>query len=129
MAENKMIKIMNAIMFPLLRSRLHFLASHGLMLITVTGRKTGKLYTTPVAYRREGERLVFFSGRGLAWIKNLQGGAPVRLVLKGKEVPAFAKPCPGDPDHQRLLQLMYPNMAAEKAAELVLVEVILSEPA
>jgi hypothetical protein len=33
-----------------LRSPLHGLLSNGMMLLTVTGRKTGKKYTTPVGY-------------------------------------------------------------------------------
>ena len=36
----------------LLRSPFHGMLSNGMMLITVSGRKTGKKYTTPVDYTR-----------------------------------------------------------------------------
>ncbi len=122
MAENPTMKVANKIFIPLLRSPLHFLVSHGLMLITVTGRKTGKQYTTAVAYVRDGPRVVFFSGRDLLWIKNLAGGAPVRLRLRGKDLPATAHPCPAaDPDFARLFKKLYPYLPLEKAEGMVMV--------
>jgi len=39
----------------LLQSPLHGLVSQGMLLITVTGRKSGKTYTTPVEYRQENQ--------------------------------------------------------------------------
>jgi len=123
MANNPQ-KFLNRVFKPLLCSRLHFLVSHGLMLITVTGRKTGKSYTTPVAYHQEGSLVTFFSGGHLAWVKNVQGGAPVTLRLRGKEVSGLARPCPEDQDtRQRLLKKMYPGMSAEKTAELLMIQV------
>jgi deazaflavin-dependent oxidoreductase (nitroreductase family) len=125
MAANPTMKVANKIFMPLLRSPLHFLVSHGLMLITVTGRKTGRQYTTAVAYVRDGKRVVFFSGRHLLWIKNLEGGAPVRLLLRGKDVPATARLCPADdPDFPRLFKKLYPYISLEKSAAMVMVEVI-----
>ena len=42
----------NDFMAWVLRSPFHGMLSNGMMLITVTGRKTGKAYTTPVGYYR-----------------------------------------------------------------------------
>lgn len=76
----------------LLRSPLHGLLSNGMMLITVTGRKTGKKYTTPVGYYCEGDLLWILTSRDRAWWRNLRGGAEVELLLKRKPVSAFAEP-------------------------------------
>lgn len=118
-----MLDIGNAVLKPLLRSPLHFVASHGLMLITVTGRKTGRLYTTPVAYGRQGDSIYFFSGKDRKWIRNLAGGAPVTLRLRGKDVPARAELCPEDETSRELLKAMYPRMSADKAADMLMIRV------
>ena len=47
----------------LLRSPLHGLLSGNTLLITVTGRKTGRPITTPVNYVRDGDRLWVISNR------------------------------------------------------------------
>ena len=75
-----------------LRSPFHGMLSAGMMLITITGRKTGRKYTTPVGYYREGEYLWVITSRDRTWWKNLQGGAEVGLLLKRKPVTACAEP-------------------------------------
>lgn len=75
----------------LLRSPLHRLLSRKLLLISFTGRKSGRRFTTPVTYlRSEDGRLAFFSNGG--WWKNLAGGAPVTLRIQGREQAALAEP-------------------------------------
>ncbi|HMD52768.1 MAG TPA: nitroreductase/quinone reductase family protein [Solirubrobacteraceae bacterium] len=77
----------NQVVILLLRSRLHGLLSGRLLLITVTGRRTGRQHTLPVAYERDGERLripVMWPERKLWW-RNLNDGAPVRLRLGGED--------------------------------------------
>ncbi len=128
MTANPMMKVANLIFPPLLRSPLHFLASHGLMLISVTGRKTGKIYTTPVAYVSEGKAVFFFSGRHLIWTKNLSGGAPVWLTLRSQEVQGNAVPLDDMPEtRQRLLKRMYPYLSTEKLDGLGLFKVSLMD--
>lgn len=73
----------NSIMAAVLRSPLHGMLSKNMMLITVTGKKTGRQYTTPVSYSQQGEVLWVISNRERTWWRNLSGGAPVRLVFKG----------------------------------------------
>jgi deazaflavin-dependent oxidoreductase (nitroreductase family) len=75
-----------------LRSPFHGMLSNGMMLITVTGRKTGKKYTTPVGYYREGDTLLVMTSRDRTWWRNLKGGAEVGLLLKHVSVTAFAEP-------------------------------------
>jgi hypothetical protein len=73
----------NRLMSGVLRSPLHGIASRSVMLITFTGRKSGKTYTTPISYLREGDMVTAFSHA--RWTKNLAGGAPVTLHIKNKE--------------------------------------------
>jgi len=82
----------NDFMAWVLRSPFHGMLSNGMMLITVTGRKTGRKYTTPVGYYREGDYLLVITSRDRTWWKNLRGGAQVSLLLKRKSVTAFADP-------------------------------------
>lgn len=69
-----------------LRSPLHGMLSGGVVLITVTGRKSGKKYTTPVNYLRQGDVLRIVSLRNRTWWRNLRGGSRATLRLKGKDV-------------------------------------------
>lgn len=82
----------NDFMSWVLRSPLHGMLSNGIMLLTVTGCKTGKKYTTPVGYYEEGGYLWVITSRDRTWWKNLRGGAEVDLLLKRKPVKAIAEP-------------------------------------
>lgn len=75
----------------LLRSPLHGLMSGSTLLITVKGRKTGRWITLPVNYICEGNSLWVVTKRDRTWWRNLLGGAPVKVCLKGKNLDAFAE--------------------------------------
>ena len=81
----------NDFMSWVLRSPFHGMLSDGMMIITVTGRKTGKKFTFPVGYYRENGDLWVITSRDRTWWKNLQGGANVDLLLKRKPVTAIAE--------------------------------------
>jgi hypothetical protein len=83
------LKLINPIVKTILRSPLHHLLSRHFMLITFTGRKTGKRYTTPTASLRDQEMI--YLATGTRWWKNLQGGAPVSLVVAGKRLQGDAE--------------------------------------
>jgi deazaflavin-dependent oxidoreductase (nitroreductase family) len=72
-----------------LRSPLHRLLSKNLMLLTVKGRKTGRVYTVPVG-RHEAPDGTFVLSAGGSWRHNLRGGADVQLRLDGRERAAHA---------------------------------------
>lgn len=82
----------NDFMAWVLRSPFHGILSNGMMLITVTGCKTGKKYTTPVGFYEEDGSLWVLTSRDRTWWKNLKGGANVSLLLRRKSVQAFAEP-------------------------------------
>jgi deazaflavin-dependent oxidoreductase (nitroreductase family) len=61
------------------------------MLITVTGRKTGKKYTTPVGYFRENGDLWIMTSRDRTWWRNVRGGAQVSMRMHGRESKGYAE--------------------------------------
>jgi deazaflavin-dependent oxidoreductase (nitroreductase family) len=81
----------NDFMAWVLRSPFHGMLSNGMMLITVTGRKTGKTYTTPVGFYEDDGYLWILTSRDRTWWRNVQGGADVKLLLKRKSVNGFAE--------------------------------------
>jgi hypothetical protein len=77
--------IINPIMRLLLRSPAHVLLSNSLMLITFTGRKSGKQFTTPVRYIQTGKMVRCFTAAENQWWRNLRSGARVSLLIKGQK--------------------------------------------
>ncbi len=73
----------NRLVTGLLRSPVHALLSHTTLLLTFTGRKSGRRYTIPVRYLREGETV--FTLTDSPWWRNLRGGAPVDLYIAGQK--------------------------------------------
>ena len=85
------------------------------MLITVTGRKTGKRYSTPVNYYREGDLLWVISNRDRTWWRNVKNGADVWLLLNGKNVNAFAQAELNETDvEKRLIEYIHQIPMAAK---------------
>ena len=76
----------NPMMVWLLKSPLHGMISRGVMLVSVTGRKSGKMISTPTNYLRDGTTLWVISWRDRKWWRNLRGGAKVRVLLAGRSV-------------------------------------------
>ena len=83
-----LFKLLNPLIRALLRSPVHHLVSARLLLLTVTGRRTGKRYTIPLGYAQVGRTL--YSGTEGRWATNLRSGAPVTVTLKGDRLPASA---------------------------------------
>jgi deazaflavin-dependent oxidoreductase (nitroreductase family) len=73
-------------MIRLLRSPFHGMMSRGMMLVSLTGCKSGRTITTPTNYLRDGNALWVVSWRDRKWWRNLRGGAQVRVLLAGKSV-------------------------------------------
>ena len=86
-----MIRVGNRLLSSLLSSpRTAARVGQALLLLHVTGRRTGRVYSTPVSYHREadGRLLVVTSSR---WRVNLRGGpTPVEVTLLGSRMPAVA---------------------------------------
>lgn len=113
------VRLQNPMMTWLLKSPLHFFVSKYYMLITFTGRKSGKMYTTPVQYKRSGDTIYVISNRGYIWWKNLQGGAEVTLRIQGKEVQGTADVSLKDHDIREAIDLIYSSMKPEQKDKFV----------
>jgi hypothetical protein len=79
---------LNTIMRFILRSPLHGLVSDKIMLISFVGRKSGRLFTTPVSYMQNGDVVMLFTHAD--WWRNLVGGSVVTLQIRGKRLHAKA---------------------------------------
>ncbi len=74
----------NPMVIWLLRSPLHGMVSKSVMLVSVTGRKSGKTISAPTNYLQEGDSLWVISWRERRWWRNLRGGGMVKVLLAGK---------------------------------------------
>ena len=93
--------IINPVMKFFLRSPLHFLWSKSLMLITFTGRKSGRQFTTPVRYVQYDDAVRCFTGRETQWWRNLRGGAEVVLRIRGEDARYSARAIDDDAEEIR----------------------------
>ncbi len=99
----------------------------GLALITVTGRRTGRRYTTPVqAVTRDGH-VFLVSRQGRTWWRNLRGGGPVALRIGGRARTGRGSVVTGLDDIRRA-QAVFDGSSLAGAArrpDAVIVEVVL----
>jgi len=71
-----------------------------LLLITTRGRKTGREYTTPATYTRDGDRLLVYASQGGApdhpdWYLNLVANPEVVVEVGTERYDALATPLEG----------------------------------
>ena len=71
------------------------------MLINFTGRKTQRVYTTPVRYLQSGDAVWAFTSAENKWWRNLKGGATVSLRIQGKDGSYRAEAVVDAPDQVR----------------------------
>ncbi len=83
--------LVNPIMRTILRSPARGKMAGMLMLLTFKGRKSGKLYTTPIGYKRTGKDMIEVFTDSPWWV-NLKGGAPVMMLINGKTIKGYAEP-------------------------------------
>jgi deazaflavin-dependent oxidoreductase (nitroreductase family) len=95
MSENPTIPpSVNSAMKFILRSPAHAMVSKTVLLITFTGRKSGKTFTTPVSYSQSGDQVSIFTHAN--WWKNLRSDTPVTLRIKGRELQGLPEPVAAD---------------------------------
>ena len=68
----------------LAHSPLHGLIDKNVLLVTFTGRKSGRTITVPANYLQDGREVDIISLRRRNWWRNLKGGAAVLVQLAGK---------------------------------------------
>jgi len=99
-------RLYNPLVASLLCSPLHALISGSVLLLTFQGRGSGRTYTTPVNYVRDGEDLLLVAARDHTWWKNLRGGAPVKLRIRGRDVEGVAEAYEGPAAEEALLAVL-----------------------
>jgi len=102
--QARVMSMLNVFTRPLLRLPFPTPLSKRLMLISFTGRKTGKAYQQPVSYVQQGDTLL--TPGGGKWKLNLREDESLRIRLRGRDV--LARPeLIRDPDEiERLIGVM-----------------------
>jgi hypothetical protein len=85
MANASMI---NRVPAAILSSPFHRILSDKRLLLSFTGRRSGRRYATPVNYLQQGRSLLISTDS--AWWRNFEGGAPVDVRLRGRQLRGHA---------------------------------------
>lgn len=75
-----------------------------LMAITVKGRKSGKTYSTPIGYLRDGETIIALS-RGSQWFKNAVATGEALLDIKGRPMKVRVEAVSDRAERERIFEL------------------------
>ncbi|MCA9905047.1 MAG: nitroreductase family deazaflavin-dependent oxidoreductase [Anaerolineae bacterium] len=133
MAKERVVPLwFNRVMKLVLRiPLLHRVVSGNIMLLTYTGRRTGKVYTIPVSYTQHGNTLTMFTNHN--WSKNLIDKVPVTLRLRGRLLkatldfnttdveqitPVLLEHLRNKPADARIHKVTYDDTGKPKAAEV-----------
>ena len=79
---------LNPLIVAILRTPvLHWLLSPGLMLVRVTGRRSGRRYRIPVGYQRDGDDLIVLVSRARKkqWWRNYREARKTEIRLRGRD--------------------------------------------
>jgi hypothetical protein len=106
--------VINPLMALLLRSPIHGLLSGSLMLITFTGRRSGRSFTTPVRYICNDGTVRCFTSSENQWWRNLRGGSPVTLRIAGQDV-VYKAAATNDPENTRKWLIHYLGLFPQDA--------------
>lgn len=82
-------RLTNAVPMVVLHSPAHAALSGWYAVIEFTGRRSGRIYRTPVAYVRDGSRVLLSTDS--PWWRNLADQPDVRLRLRGREIAGHAR--------------------------------------
>jgi hypothetical protein len=116
----------NPLVTALLRSPLYRVMGN-MLLLTYTGRKSGRPYTFPISYGRRGNCLWLITHRRKTWWKNVQGGAPVTVRLAGRDQPGQAEIVNTNPTElMEAIRLVYRGMPHTRA-EALLPDMVLAQ--
>lgn len=91
-------RLRDGVVAAILRSPLHRLLSGSLLLISFTGRRTGKEHSRPVMFAEDEGGLIILVGRPekKVWWRNLNEGASVRVRVRGLERKGYGEVVRGD---------------------------------
>jgi deazaflavin-dependent oxidoreductase (nitroreductase family) len=79
------------------------------MIITTTGRKSSKKYTTPIAYQRDGEHIIAINPGNSNWFHNVAANGEAVLEIQRQEIPVTGVVVKEDQERQRIFNLYRQN--------------------
>ena len=88
----------------LLRRGLMGSMSNEIMVITVTGRKTGRRYSTPIGFLRDGETIIALS-RGSNWYKNAVATGTAQIEIKQQKLDVRVEAVTDQAERERIFAL------------------------
>jgi hypothetical protein len=77
-------RVVDPVVLAVLRSPLHGALSRRVAVLELAGRRTGRVIRVPVSYTDVPGGLAAVSSPRRRWWRNLRGGAPVRVLLRGR---------------------------------------------
>lgn len=89
-------RIANPLFSRLLRSRLHWVTSSWLLVLSYTGRQSGETFTTPIAYAAVDDALVAVTPETTTWWRNFREPYACTVWLRGAERSAVGEVITGD---------------------------------
>ena len=84
------LRVLNPLIKVILRSPLHWPLSRWFAVLSWTGRKSGRQYSTPISYVMDGANVYVTTGD--RWWHNVERGRSVGLRLRGRQRRATATP-------------------------------------
>jgi len=110
-------------------------AGRPVILLTTTGAKSGRPYTTPVMYLRDGGRIAIFATHGGSprhpdWYHNLVANPTVTVEIGSEKFEAKATPLTGGPERDRLYGQqaeLFPQFADYQSKTTRVIPVVLLE--
>lgn len=115
----RLLKLQNPFMSRLLRSSRHGMVSDRYMLLTFTGRKTGRIFTTPITYQRVDDRVFVVTSENFGWWKNLRGGAEVEVFIRHQSYRGLAT---ASRDPERIAEArdaVYPRLSEKQKRDFI----------
>ncbi|HKY92343.1 MAG TPA: nitroreductase/quinone reductase family protein [Nevskiaceae bacterium] len=83
-------RIINPLMTLMLRSPLHGAMSASVLVLSYTGRRSGRTFTLPLRYAVSGDGWVCFTSDDAKWWRNFEEPRPVSVVVRGATVAGVA---------------------------------------
>jgi hypothetical protein len=85
--------VVNPLVRALLHSPLHAILSQRLVLLRLTGRRSGRTFELPVRYVRDDSGILVTVGapEHKRWWRNIDGPTPITVVLRGRTRPGVAE--------------------------------------
>ena len=106
----------NIVVRALLKSPFHSLMSGSVLLISYTGRKSGRNYTTPVRYLRTEKGVRCFTSEEVQWWRNVRANPRVTLLVRGVSRTCQARILERDPGSIRRHLIDYLAIFPQDAA-------------